>query len=83
MINKKLKEMSVNSGFICITSHKITLQGGKPLESLFYDGLHMKKAGVFKFRQYLCQRLSEFGTKPNIPVSGSNHYLRRPQWSKF
>jgi hypothetical protein len=63
-----------------VASHKISFRNCKPVPELFLDGLHLNQNGTMKLKQFLSQRLSEYGTKP-ISHRCSSLYLRRHQWS--
>jgi lysophospholipase L1-like esterase len=82
-INKILRDMSKTWNVAFVASHKITLKFGKPKTEMYYDGLHLNAAAVKKFRQFISQRLCEYGTKPSILISGSNYYYRRIHWSSM
>jgi hypothetical protein len=79
ILNRQLKKDCSSWGISFVASQKMILKYGKPLEHLYYDGLHLSKAGVVKLQQFLCQRLSEYGVKPSSH-SSLTVYLRRFQW---
>jgi hypothetical protein len=82
-INRRLRELSKVDNFSVVMSHKITLKAGKPITDMFYDGLHLNQPAVKKLRQYLSQRLAEYGSKPESIISGKTYYLRRCEWSQM
>jgi lysophospholipase L1-like esterase len=64
-----------------VASHKLTFKNNKPVADLYDDGLHLNQKGSIKLRQFINQRLAEFGTKP-VNQCHNATYLRRSQWSK-
>jgi hypothetical protein len=80
-INKSLRDLSKSWGTSFVASHKITLKAGRPISAMYYDGLHLNMPAVKKFRQFISQRLCEYGSKPTIYISGSCHYYRRSEWA--
>jgi hypothetical protein len=79
-LNRQLKVKCMEWGVKFVAAHKITLKFGKPINDLFYDGIHLKQPGVIKLRQYLSQRLAEYGTKAVNQTHGQSIYLRRQGW---
>jgi hypothetical protein len=80
-INNNLRWTVPSWGCHLVASHKFTFRNRQPIADLFEDGLHLNRSGTLKLRQFLSQRLSEHGVKPNGPRQVSI-YLKRFQWSK-
>jgi hypothetical protein len=80
VINSSLKRKCLNWGVYFVATHKMTLKFGKFCPEFYQDGIHLNQPGVKRVRQFFCQRLAEFGSKPLDNV-GSTLYLKRWQWN--
>jgi lysophospholipase L1-like esterase len=81
-VNKLLKLECSKKKFSFLMTNKLFLKHGKPIESYFYDGLHLSTSGNMRLRQMFSQRLATLGNKPTMQTC-DYCYLKRHQWSKL
>jgi lysophospholipase L1-like esterase len=80
-LNQKLKTFCHDHHLGYVATHKITLKYGRPITDLYYDGIHLKDTGVRKLKQFLSQRLAEYGNRPT-QLGFTSTYLKRSHWQK-
>jgi lysophospholipase L1-like esterase len=78
-LNSKLKTLCKEHRIRFVASHRLSLCQGRPIENIFYDGLHLNDVGVRKLKQVFSQNLAEHGNRPTREGFES-HYFRRSEW---
>jgi lysophospholipase L1-like esterase len=81
-INKKLKSLCLEHNIYFAASYKPFVKYGKVCSQYYYDGVHLTQQGTFRLRQFMSQRLAEYGNKP-LDLEGHSTYLIRPEWESL
>ena len=87
LMNYLLKKHSSSWGATFIPSYKLFMYKGHISKEYYcmqhYDRIHLNNSGVLRIRQYVQQKLSECGNRPNHLVHGSTTSYFRSEWSQW
>jgi lysophospholipase L1-like esterase len=80
-INKAIWDKCASWRCFFVASFKVLSHEDEPCSAYFLDGIHLNKDATLRVRQFMTQRLAEWGNKPQSPFSSAT-YLKRSQWMK-